>query len=205
MIVYHVVVMIVNIVCRILYRHRLYGKENIPKGAAIIAPNHVSHLDPAIVGAFWPGKVRFFARDTLFKGIMGWLLPKLQVYPIQREGADIKTMRQILRYLDEGEKVVLFPEGTRSPNGTLQKPQAGVAMLAQRAGVPIIPVYVAGTFEIMPPGTKPKWSGCASTTIGKAIDPAAYSHLPKKEGQQAIMEEWTGAIQSLINSQSTVK
>lgn len=203
MIVYHFVVKSVNIICRILYRHRLYGKENALKGAAVIAPNHLSHLDPAIVGAFWPGKARFFARDTLFKGFMGWLLPRIQVYPIRLDGADIKTMRQIFKYLDEGEKIVIFPEGTRSPDGILQKPQAGFAMIAQRAGVPIIPVYVAGTFEIMPPGTKPKLSGRVSTTIGKAIDPTAYSHLPKKEAQQAIMEEWTQAIQDLIRSQST--
>ena len=199
MIVYYFCVLAVRFLCRLLYHHRLYGKENVPKGAAIIAPNHVSHLDPAIVGAYWPEKIRFFARDTLFTGFMGWLLPKLQVYPIQREGADIKTMRQILNFLSEGEKVVLFPEGTRSLDGELQKTQAGVAMLAQRAGVPIIPVYIAGTFDIMPPGTKPKLTGRASSTIGKPIHPAAYSHLPKKEAQQAIMDEWTQAMQKLSN------
>jgi 1-acyl-sn-glycerol-3-phosphate acyltransferase len=198
MIAYYFSVGTVNFLSRILYRHRLYGKKNIPKGPAVIAPNHVSHLDPAVIGAFWPGKVRFFARDTLFTGFMGWLLPKLFVYPIQRGGADIKTMRQILAFLAEGEKVVLFPEGTRSSDGQLQKPQLGAAMLAHRAGVPIIPVYVAGTYDIMPPGTKPKWSGRISTTIGKPIYPADYAHLPKKEAQQAMTDAWEKALNEMI-------
>lgn len=199
MIAYCFSVSTVYLVGRILYRHRLYGKKNIPPGAAIVAPNHVSHIDPAIIGAFWPSRVHFFARDTLFKGFMGWLLPKLFVYPIQRGEADIKTMRKILNFLSDGKKVVLFPEGTRSRDGQMQKPQAGIAMLSQRAGVPIIPVYISGSFDIMPSGTKPKLTGRLTTTVGKPIDPATFAHLPRKEAQKAMMDEWGKSVKELAN------
>ena len=107
---------------RLYHRGRIYHLERLPKtGGFILAPNHVSFLDPPFVGLTCNRAVTYFARDTLFRNPLArrWLR-SWNAVPIKREGGDIGAMRLTLRLLAEGKAVMMFPEGTRSQDGELQ-------------------------------------------------------------------------------------
>lgn len=134
-----------------------FGVENVPAtGGCLIASNHVSFLDPPAVGLCVRHRVvHFLARSTLFKGVLRrWLLLSLHAVPIDRDRGDVGALRKALEILQEGKVLVLFPEGTRSPTGELQPAKPGIGFLISKARVPVVPVYVDGTFEALPKGAK---------------------------------------------------
>ena len=149
--------------CRIWFRvyfyvyHRghVYSAERLPaEGAFILAGNHVSFLDPPFFGLACQRDAYFMARDTLFRNpLANWILRSWHCVPISRDRGDIGAMRTVLRMLGEGKAVLMFPEGTRSENGELQEPRAGIGMIAARAKVPIVPMRIFGTDRALPRGT----------------------------------------------------
>lgn len=141
------------------------GIENVPReGGAIIAPNHNSHLDPPYVGAALRRPTYFMAKRELFEvPIFGWLIYNVFAYPVERGTPDRFAIRKAIELVSAGHLVLIFPEGTRSPDGTIQEGELGPAMVAARAGVPIIPCAVSGTRRILPPGAK--WPRRARTYV----------------------------------------
>ena len=140
--------------CRIahqmFFRGEVAGLENLPEtGGYIVAANHASHLDPPIVGQFLPRQVSFFARKTLWKpGVAAWWLTAVGTIPVDRDGGtSLDAIRRVLAALASERVVIVFPEGTRSPNGRLQPPKPGVGLLACKARVPVVPARVFGSFE----------------------------------------------------------
>jgi len=132
-------------------KYKIFGIKNVPKtGGIIIASNHASYLDPPAVGAA-SRKVRmthFMARDTLFvKPLMGAFLHKVGVIPLDREKGDVKAMKTAIALLRDGASVALFPEGTRSVDGTLQPAKPGIGFLVSKGQAPVVPVYVHGSYE----------------------------------------------------------
>lgn len=182
---------LVRLVMVVLYRHRVYRPTDLPQGAAILAPNHASHLDPPFVGSSWPQEIHFLGRRTLFDHPrLAKLIARLNCHPVNREGADPASLKMIVALLQQGQKVVIFPEGKRSPDGLLQQGQAGVAMLALKVGCPVIPVYIHGTYELWSRHqTRPKFFGKTACIFGEPIYPEAFKSLPKKEGQQRMTEQ----------------
>lgn len=166
----------------LLYRHKVEWEVN-PKeipGGAIIAPNHVSYLDPQLVSASWPGDLTFFAGSRLFKRpFLGCVLRLLRCYPVEK-GKELSTIRTAIRLLKEGKKVVVFPEGTRSSDGDLQPLRSGVALLAFQSRCPIIPCYVGGSYEAWPRSRKwPRLRGVRTyCRFGKPILPLDASGNP---------------------------
>jgi 1-acyl-sn-glycerol-3-phosphate acyltransferase len=164
-----------RVVYGLLYRHTVTFEFD-PKtisGAAIIAPNHVSYLDPQLVSGSWRGSLHFFAGEHLFKSkFFGWLLRGLQTSPIAK-GKELGVLRSALHLLKQGKKVVLFPEGTRSPDGTIRGLRDGVAFLALQARCPIIPCYVHGSYDAWPRSRKyPVFFGARTRCIfGSPISP----------------------------------
>jgi 1-acyl-sn-glycerol-3-phosphate acyltransferase len=150
--VYRFVIFWFRVFFHLFYRHSTEWEFN-PKelvGAAIIAPNHVSYLDPPLISAAWPKPLHFFARRRLFqKGWLAWLLPRLNTHPVE-QGQEIATMRLALSLLNEGKKIVVFPEGTRSESGQIGPMRSGVSFLSLRSGAPVIPCYIEGTYEAWP-------------------------------------------------------
>lgn len=133
------------------FGYRVVGHEKrIESGGAIIASNHASFMDPPLVGIAYAGDLFYLARSTLFKGFFSWLLPQLNAVPVDRDAADLKSMKTILRTLKEGKPVLMFPEGTRSTDGNLLEAMPGVGMLIAKSGVPVQPVRVVGSFEALP-------------------------------------------------------
>lgn len=130
----------------IVYHIVVIGGENIPKekGGYIIASNHVSNNDPPVVGITFKGKYTFMAKQELFEinPLFTWLIKKLGAFPVKRGAKDSSAIDRALESLKEGRIFVIFPEGTRSKDGTLGHAKSGVTLIAAQAKVPVVPVYI---------------------------------------------------------------
>ena len=137
---------IVSFIFHIIYKITIVGRENIPEenGGYIIASNHVSNLDPPMVGIVFKGKYTFMAKDEQFhvNPYFTWLITKLGAFPVKRGAKDLAAIDKALDSLKQGRIFVIFPEGTRSKTGELGKPKSGVAITAIRAEAPVVPVFV---------------------------------------------------------------
>lgn len=133
---------------------RFEGRENVPRsGGVLIAPNHISNVDPPTVGLALPRPCYFMANDYLFKiRFVGPLIRLLHAFPIRPGLADRVALRQAETLLQQGEVVVIFPEGRLSEDGQLLPIHPGVLLVAERAGVPIIPTAILHTDQLMPYG-----------------------------------------------------
>ncbi|WP_298322763.1 lysophospholipid acyltransferase family protein [Haloactinopolyspora sp.] len=148
-------------ILRLVYRPWVEGVENVPKeGAAILAGNHLTVVDSFFLPVMIERKVSFLAKSDYFteKGIKGWFKRRFvggtgQV-PVDRSGgrASEAALNAALKVLDEGELFGIYPEGTRSPDGRLYRGKTGVARIALKAQVPVIPVAMIGTAEMQPAG-----------------------------------------------------
>jgi len=130
-------------------RWEVRGADNVPAaGAAILASNHASFMDPPLVGAAARREINYLARETLFRfpGI-GWILRNVNAVPVDREGGGAAGLRAIFDRLQRGGAIILFPEGTRTPNGQLQRAKSGIGLTVIKSEAPVIPVRVFGTFE----------------------------------------------------------
>lgn len=196
------------IIFYLFYRHKVYGKEHLPKDGGIIAANHLSFLDPPLLGISVFEPICFLARHSLFKPpILSRLLPKLNTFPVkvtvEEDGTrvtrlDASILRILCQKIKEGQKVVVFPEGSRSLDGTLQPIKPGIGMMARLANCPIIPTYIEGTFEVWNKDRKfPKLWGKTSCHFGKPIQWSEFSHLDKKEAEKAIAERLWEELQAL--------
>jgi 1-acyl-sn-glycerol-3-phosphate acyltransferase len=131
------------------FRWRVYHPERVPKtGPVILASNHMSFLDPPLVGAGLTRGINYMARKTLFRypGI-GALLRSWSAVPVDRDGGSAAGLKEILDRLKRGGAIIMFPEGTRSPDGQLQRGRAGIGLAIIKSNAPVIPVRVFGTFE----------------------------------------------------------
>jgi 1-acyl-sn-glycerol-3-phosphate acyltransferase len=128
-------------------------------GPVILASNHVSNLDGVVLGAWLvpviPRRIHWLGKKEMFDWpVMGWIARNGGVHPVDRGGADVEAFRLAQRILDEGHVLLIFPEGTRSPDGRLQQARDGLAMLALRTGAPIVPIGVADSDRVWPRGQK---------------------------------------------------
>lgn len=143
---------IFSVFLKIFYRWRIYGREHIPgRGPFIICSNHISWIDPMAVGGAIPArlKVHFMAKQELFRnGFFTYILHKVGAFPVNRQVADYAAIRKSFKLLSEGSVLGLFPEGTRSKTGKLQKPQHGSALIAGRSGASVLPVAIIGPYRI---------------------------------------------------------
>lgn len=185
-------------VAKAFFGYKVVGRDKqITKGGAIIASNHASFMDPPLVGVAYEGDIHYLARSTLFKGFTNWLLPRWNAVPVDRDAADLKSMKTILRTLKEGKRVLMFPEGTRSENGSLQPAKPGVGMLIAKGRVPVQPVRVVGSFEAMPRSGGVK-SHPVTVYIGDPItfDPEDFKGMGR-EGYQKIADRVMAEIAKL--------
>ena len=183
----------------LFYHYSVYGTASPYQGKAILAPNHVSFLDPPLMGAAWPEEVHFLARASLFQySVWGWLLSHLNAHPVQGTAQDIESFRLIGQLLKEGKKVVIFPEGERSSTGELQTIKSGIAMLAFRMQCPIIPVYISGTFEAWPRHSRlPKFGSSIDCVFGQPIFPNLSAEMNKKQMQEILTQQVQNKLEQL--------
>ncbi len=166
-----------RVVARAISRIRIEGAiASIPReGPVLVVANHASNFDSVVLGAWltprlgrrlhWLGKKELFDWP-----VFGWLARNGGVHPVDREAADIDAFRLAKRILDEDNVLFVFPEGTRSPDGTLQEARDGVALLALRTGATIVPIGVGGSAAVWPKGQRlPHPGGRVTVRIGEAF------------------------------------
>lgn len=138
----------------VFFRFKIIGAEHIPaSGGAIIAANHISLWDPPVIGAACTRAIHFMAKEELFAiSAFKWIITKLKAFPVRRGTADRTAIKHAISLLKNGEILGLFPEGTRSVTGELGKPEAGIAMIVVKAGVPIVPAAIIGTNKVFKGG-----------------------------------------------------
>lgn len=165
---------------KIWHRYQAIAPENVPPvGGVIIAANHASFLDPPLAGCALPRRyVRFLARSTLFRNKIGqWWAEQVGVVFIDRNRGDLAAFKAALAVLKAGGLLCLFPEGTRSRDGNLQAAKGGIGFLIMKAEVPVVPVYIDGSFAAFPKGAK--WPRPVKIRVryGSPIQPAEFKRL----------------------------
>ncbi len=140
----------------LLFPVQVSGRENVPRqGAFLLACNHVSYLDPMVMGIVTGRRLNFMAKDELFRNpVLGFILKELWTFPVKRNTADKKALRESLDRLKKGLPILMFPEGTRHGSPGEKKIEAGIGFLALKANVPVVPVYIEGSQKVLPPGAK---------------------------------------------------
>ena len=144
--------------------------------------NHQSFLDPVLVTMALQREGNYMARDTLFgHRLFRWLIEYLNAFPIRRQSADIGAIKESLRRLKRGCVLVLFPEGTRTPDGRIGPMLPGLGAIAKKAGAPIVPTLIDGMYQTWPKGKLLPALGDVIVEYGQPIEPADYAHLSPEE------------------------
>lgn len=188
------------VVYDMFFRGEVAGLENLPKsGAFLIAANHASHLDPPIIGSQVSRQMCFFARKTLWKpGVAAWWLDAVGTIPVDRDGSsDVGAIKRVFRALADDKALILFPEGTRSPDGQLQTPKPGVGMIVCRTQVPVVPARIFGSFDAFGRSGKINPGTPISVVFGTPLPPAAYDPGTGKDRYQVASERIMAAIAKL--------
>jgi 1-acyl-sn-glycerol-3-phosphate acyltransferase len=155
-----------RILARIFLRLRVIHRERmLNHGPVILASNHQSFLDPPLVGSVPDRAVFFLARRSLLNGrFMGWILPKLNVIPVDSEtGRDRTALKALIRILKAGEGTLVFPEGQRTLDGNLQPAQPGLGLVIAKTLAPVVPMRIFGAYDAWP--VQKKWPRLAKVTI----------------------------------------
>ncbi|MFG6114504.1 lysophospholipid acyltransferase family protein [Halobacillus sp. MO56] len=167
-----------------LYRIKVIGKNNIPKeGPVIICSNHISNLDPPVVGITSGRNIHFMAKEELFKNkFFGKILHKVHAFPVKRGMKDRNALRGGLKILEGNETLGLFPEGTRSKTGEVGQGLAGAGFFALRSEAWIVPCAIIGPYKPF----KRLW-----VVYGEPIDMSSYreNKATARETTDMIMKE----------------
>jgi 1-acyl-sn-glycerol-3-phosphate acyltransferase len=189
----------------LLIYNRAYVKWEAPlpeSSRYIVAANHNSNLDPLVIGSNFPIRLKYFAKDELFHiFFIGRAIRMLGGVPVLQEdrNAAATALKTLLNLLQGGDSVILFPEGSRSPDGKLKPLEGGTALISIKSGVPIIPVYVSGTFEAMPSGAKWVKPKKIRLIFGKAIYPPDDKEKSSKAARDELTQTLTNALSKMEN------
>ncbi len=169
---------------RVVYRPEARGLENIPaEGPFIVAANHLSFVDSLFMPLLCPRDVVFLGKADYFESWRTrWFFQSAGVIPVRREGGSSSEAAMLagIRALREGQVVGIYPEGTRSPDGRLYRGKTGVARMAIEAQVPVVPVAILGTPDVMPLDSKmPHLSGQVTVEFGKPLSFERYYDRPR--------------------------
>ena len=171
-IVYGILWILCRVLATFLFRYKVVGTEHVPStGGVIFAANHASYTDIPLLGCGIRRRLYYLGRSTLFPNpVVRRILRSLGWIPLRPARVDRKALGFAVDLLKQGGAVVIFPEGTRTPNGNLQEGKPGVGLIIAEAQCPVVPVYISGTFDVLPIGAK--WVRCrpVCVRIGKPME-----------------------------------
>lgn len=180
---YRVVYAFIAPLIRLFFPHRAVGLENLPEGGALLCANHVSGWDPFLIAVALPidSRLTVMAKDQLFRiPVVGWFLRSAGVFPVKRGGNDLTAMKTAIRSLNEGGRLLVFPEGTRVEEEGGGVAKGGVAVMATRTGTPMVPVYC---------GKRKKFLRRTTVVFGQPYTPVIAGRRPTAEENREIAEE----------------
>jgi 1-acyl-sn-glycerol-3-phosphate acyltransferase len=186
-IAYKTVRFIVTTFCRTWCRMTVEGRDNVPAtGTFLLAPTHRSILDTPIASGVTRRRMRFMGADKYWKNnAFGRLLTALGGFPVSRGTADREALKRCIAVLEQGEPLVLFPEGERKSGPLVQPLFDGATFIAVKAGVPIVPVGIGGSERAMPRGAKFIRPRKVHVVVGKPIQTASVTGSPKAQRDAA--------------------
>jgi len=164
--------LVARLVARLYLNWERRGCEHVPRaGALLLAANHQSLIDPALIGSAVARPVSFLARRTLWghRRLFDWWLGSCNAVPVDQERADVASLKRVLRILQQGGALVVFPEGSRTYDGTLGPARPGVGMLACRSAAAVVPVLIEGAFEVLPRGSSHLRRGMVRLSFGPPL------------------------------------
>ncbi len=186
------------------------GAEHIPdSGPVILAPNHRAHVDPPLLSLISPRPLCFMAKDELFRvPVFGTFIRAMGAFPVKRGTADRTALKRAIDLLKSRRVVVIFPEGTRSEDGTLKTAEKGFALIAKQTGAPIVPVAIEGTERLLPKGSTRLRRARVQITVGPAL--TAQNILSKQTDREqdaltAIGAATMTAIAALLPSNTPLE
>lgn len=176
---------------RIFYSVDIYGQDRWVPGKALVASSHASNYDPTLVALLLaPHELYYMAKESLFKiPVFKHLIRLYNAYPVSPHENDLKSIRRTYQLLKEDKQILVFPEGLRSFDGELNPIKRGVGVICAHSRCNIMPVYIHGNFETWNRNmSRPRFFTKMTLVLGTPILWEDFSHLPKKEAQQAICE-----------------
>lgn len=188
-------------VFKVIFRVRVIGREHAPaEGVFIVAPSHRSILDIPFTAFVTKRRIRFMGKKELFSSRFGsWLFTKLGGIAVDREATDRAALRASQRALEEGEPLAVFPEGTRRSGPVLGELFDGAAYLALKLGVPIVPVGIGGSEEILASGKVIPRFHKVAIVIGEPVLPPPADGVRRRSEFQALTEELRARLQTCFD------
>ncbi|MCY3549259.1 MAG: lysophospholipid acyltransferase family protein [Candidatus Poribacteria bacterium] len=188
-----------NLFCKTMGQLEARGVDRIPReGGVLLVSNHVSFLDPVIVGSAANREIHYMARSNAFDiPGLGKLITAYNAYPVNRGAPDLGALRRTISLLKEGHAVLIFPEGTRSVDGTLGRARDGACFIAHRAGVPTIPVFHSGAERMLPRNSKRLRRAKLTVAFGNPLELTTEGFETKREMYQQMGNQMMEAIADL--------
>ena len=173
-----------------LFDHRVFHRERLVEdGPMLIACNHESYVDPPLVGICYREEVYYLARKSLFTGPARWFYENWNSIPVDQENPDFTSLKKIVKLLKSGERVVIFPEGNRSTDGTLQRGEAGVGLVVAKARTRVQPVRIFGAHQALPRGAAFPRKSRIRIVVGHPIEFSSEELSAKgRDAYQAISD-----------------
>ncbi len=203
MILYRTARALAGVYFRTILKLRLEGTENVPaEGGVLIVTNHQSNLDPLLLHTYNARLIFTLTKSSAFRTpVMRWIGPRVGAFPTRRYQVDPQAVRQALRYLEEGKVVGVFPEGERSWDAQLKKLRPGTVRLMLKAGVPVIPCGIVGTYEVWPRWGSMKWfrmvPGRSPVTI-RYGEPLHFGRHDDRASREAALPEATKRVEDAL-------
>jgi 1-acyl-sn-glycerol-3-phosphate acyltransferase len=180
---------------RIIHRERV-----IQTGPVILATNHQSFFDPPLAGNAADRAIYFLAKKSLMDvPILGWLLPKLNVIPVNLERGDRSALKALIRVLSAGDCALVFPEGTRTPDGNLQPAEPGLGLIIAKTRAPVVPMRIFGAYDAWPIGGKMRLGPQITIVVGEAI------HFSEADFEGSGKDLYTRLSQRVMDAIAAIK
>ena len=172
------------------FRGRVFGARGFPRsGSVLLVSNHQSFIDPILVTCALPRESNYMARDTLFANpFFKRLIGSLNAFPVRRGVADVGAVKETLRRLKDGKVVVVFPEGTRTRDGSIGPIKPNSLSIARRAGAAIAPAVVDGAFQIWPRTKRLPRPGTVYVTYAEPITAEQVRDWPEEQLVRVVTE-----------------